>query len=118
MRCKAGPGHTAAESGPTPGVSEARVESEGQSVFPLNPLCLGSVHTHIHIHVHTARHSYFYLLQVTALQREKGPDHRCGERQVSQDVRPETESMGGPQGRVAIPPALRGSLVVSADIQI
>ena len=28
----------------------------------------------------------------------KGPDPRGGKRQVGQDVRPETESMGGPQG--------------------
>ena len=55
----------AAESGSLPSVSEARVESEGQSVSSHQPPYVLDLSTHIHFHVHTARRSYSDLLQVT-----------------------------------------------------
>lgn len=73
VRCKAGPGHTAAESGPLPGVSEARVESEGQSVFPPNPL-VSWICPHISASMSTLRGTAIFTSSKSLLyeKREKG----------------------------------------------
>ena len=119
VKWTAGPGHMAAESGSLPSVSEARVESEGQSVSSHQPPYVLDLSTHIHIHVHTVRRSYSDLLQVTVFWEE-------GERgQNPEVVRGRWVRMSGlklkareaPRAEGSHPATLRGSLAVSDDIR-
>lgn len=72
VRCKAGPGHTAAESGP-PGCLWSKSGEWGPICVSPQPPCVLDLSTHIHIHVHTASTAIFTSSKSLLYEkREKG----------------------------------------------